>query len=96
MMEEAIADFDAPKFKVLNETDKGLLSLLSSEHPFTLDDILDVFKGEEGRDAVRKRLDGLVTSGLVKKDFVKSGRAYKVTYAVSKTVAKIWAKRFSS
>ena len=35
MMLEAIADFDAPKFKVLNETDKGLLSLLSSEHPST-------------------------------------------------------------
>lgn len=96
MMEEAIGDVDAPKFAVLSETDKGLLSLLSSERPSTLDDILKDFKGEEGRDTVRKRLDGLVASGLVKKAFVKSGRAYKVTYAVPKTVAKIWAKRFPS
>jgi hypothetical protein len=81
---------------VLNGTDEKLLSLLSPERPFTLDDILKAFKGEEGRDTIRKRLDGLGTSGLVKKAFVKSVRTYKVTYAVPKTVAKIWPKRFSS
>ena len=79
MMEEAIADVDTPTFTVLNETDKKLLSLLSSEGPLAMDDILKAFKGEESKDALRKRLDGLATSGLVKKALVKVGRIYKVT-----------------
>jgi hypothetical protein len=96
MMEKAIEDVDAPRFAVLNETDKKLLSLLSSEGPSAMDDVLKAFKGEEGRDALRKRLDGLATSGLVKKTLVKFGRTYRVTYDVPRTVAKIWTKHSSS
>jgi hypothetical protein len=96
MIENAMADVDAPRFQVLNETDRELLSLLSSGEQMTLDEILNDFTGEGGRDAVRKRLDGLAVSGLLKKTLVKSGRTHKVTYAVRKTVGEIWTKYFSS
>lgn len=96
MMIEAMTDVDAPRFEVLNETDRKLLGQLTSGSQFTLDEIVAALEGEEGKDAIRKRLDNLATSGLLKKGFVKSGRAYKVTYAAPNTVAKIWMKRSSS
>lgn len=95
-IEEAMADVDAPRFQVLNETDKELLGLLSSGRQLTLDEIMTDFKGEGGRDAVRKRLDNLAIATLVKKALVKSGRTHKVFYAVPKTVADIWNRNFAS
>jgi polyhydroxyalkanoate synthesis regulator phasin len=94
MMLEAIRDCDAPRFEVFSETDKKLLKYLATEESISLQEIFLALKKDEGvktKDALRKRLDNLAVLQFVRKELVKSGRTYIVTYSLPKTLKLLFA-----
>ena len=91
-MLEAIRDCDAPRFEVLNETDRKVLDFFVREEEVSLEQaFLALRKSEEieTKDALRKRLDNLATIGFVRKVLVKRGRTRVVKYSLPNTLKRI-------
>ena len=92
VMLEAIRDCDAPRFEVLNETDRKVLDFFVREEEVSLEQaFLALRKSEdiETKDALRKRLDNLATIGFVRKVLVKRGRTRVVKYSLPNTLKRI-------
>ncbi len=83
MIIRAIADVDAPRFSLLDETDRLLLAAILKSGKSSSDRLEKKLSGTEGdfsKFTIKRRLDGLVASNLLRKNRVRRGRFYVHEY----------------